>query len=254
MNTESAKITQPLFQLAHYLRNLIQNRKFKLFEYQILHVVNLFYRVLYTGRSRKTVFNRISRKNLWFDHDSISGPGSTLSEAKVITSALPKLIETYNIKYILDAGCGDLNWIRTTNTKDVQYTGIDIAEDLINNHNKFYQQENIKFIQADICTSALPSADLLIVRDVLVHLPNKAVIAFIHNLKKSNIRYLLATTFPEHRNINICTGGWRPTNLQAKPFHLIKPLEIINENAPYPLYKDKSLGLWDLNELKLKCH
>ena len=198
-----------LLSLGAKLRNLIQKRKFKHFEYTILYGVNVFYKILYAGRSRHKVFNKISNKGLWFEKDSVSGPGSTLHETSAIRTHLPRILEQYQINSIIDAGCGDLTWLRQIDLSRVHYTGIDISETIIQHHIKNTQAERMRFLKADVCTSTLPAADLLIVRDVLVHLSNEDVQLFLANLQKSKIKYLLSSTFTQHKNINISSGGWR---------------------------------------------
>ena len=53
-------------------------------------------------------------------------------------------------------------------------------------------------------------------------------------------------------NFDIENGDWRMLNLQTQPFVLPDPIVLINEQCEEVdgAYKDKSLGLWGLQQLK----
>lgn len=56
-------------------------------------------------------------------HESISGPGSSVLNTVEIRDLLQDVIINYNIKSILDLGCGDWNWFQLINLSGVQYEG-----------------------------------------------------------------------------------------------------------------------------------
>ena len=58
----------------------------------------------------KTVFSNIYKHNLW-GTETKSGPGSTLNEAKPITVWMKKNLRKLGIRTIVDAACGDFNWM-----------------------------------------------------------------------------------------------------------------------------------------------
>jgi hypothetical protein len=98
----------------------------------------------------------------------------------------------------------------------------------------------------------LPTADLVLIRDCLVHLSFVDIARAIGNLRRSNITWLLTTTFPEQEaNEDIHTGDWRPLNLGRGPFHWPTPVELLNERCSEGegQFADKSLGLWRINEI-----
>jgi hypothetical protein len=99
----------------------------------------------------------------------------------------------------------------------------------------------------DLTAGPLPDADLLFCRDCMVHLSNDDVLKALGTIRRSGIRYLLATTFTEcDTNEDIVTGDWRIINLEKAPFNLPPPLTIVNEHCTEGggTYADKSLGLW----------
>jgi len=76
----------------------------------------------------------------------------------------------------------------------------------------------------------------------------------IKNFKKSGSKYLLTTTFTgRSENVDLGNEIWRTLNLELPPFNLPKPKRIINEKCTEfdGIFKDKSLGLWALDDIKL---
>ena len=202
--------------------------------------------------SRESIFNHYYRANKWGALESKSGEGSCIDETEEVREYIVKIIETCSVKTILDAPCGDFNWMRMVNLDGVRYTGADIVKELISSNSNNYSQNNISFVILDICKDSLPNNDLMLCRDALVHFSNKDIISFLNNIKNSKIKYLLTTTFPEtERNIDISTGMWRPINLCGFPFNLPQPILILNEKFPGKngRYKDKSLALWEVDKI-----
>ncbi|AIE59839.1 hypothetical protein MGA3_16528 [Bacillus methanolicus MGA3] len=200
----------------------------------------------------KEIFTKIYKKNLWGSSESVSGPGSSLTQTRPLIKQLPILIKQLQIKKVLDAPCGDFNWMKEIHQHIESYIGIDIVEELIDHNNKTYTTENVQFIHCDMTKDPLPKVDLILCRDCLVHFCIDDIRLAISNMKDSRSKYLLTTTFPNNkRNTDILTGGWRPLNLEMEPFHFPKPILLINEfrNKRNRTYMDKSLGLWELDTL-----
>lgn len=199
-----------------------------------------------------TIFTDIFHSNEWKSSESISGTGSVLKQTEVIRRLLPELIKEFNIQTILDAPCGDYNWMRFVELNIKKYVGADIVEKLITRNNRLYSNENRQFVLLDLTKDILPESDLLFCRDCLVHLSYTDIRKVINNFKSSKIKYVLTTTFTNRkRNIDIPTGSWRPINLQKKPFNLPTPIYSINEQCTekYGLYNDKSIALWRVRDL-----
>jgi hypothetical protein len=108
------------------------------------------------------------------------------------------------------------------------------------------------FRQLNLVMDVLPEADFILCRDCLVHLSIADIVAALRNIAESEANYLATTTFPGRKtNIDIKTGGWRPLNLMAAPFHFPQPLTIIKEGCTEAggAYADKSLAIWRIGEL-----
>lgn len=208
-------------------------------------------KILYHYGRPETIFRDIYKNNIWQSEESVSGIGSTLALTAKIRTVLPDLFKQFEIKSVLDAPCGDFNWVQKLDLSGIQYIGVDIVEDLIATNMRKYSNEQRSFMCLNIISDSLPHADLIFCRDCLPHFSEENISIFLKNLKNSSIKYLLTTTYPNHQNVDIQTGMWRPLNLEGAPFNFPKPLVLINEgnkeeqNAQF----DKSLALWLVPEL-----
>jgi hypothetical protein len=199
---------------------------------------------------RKFIFNQIYKRNLWEGQESISGIGSSMAETKNARKALEQLIRKHKIKSIADVPCGDFYWMRHVKLGNVTYRGYDIVDKLVKQARKKYGTKKITFETRDMVTDIIPKSDLVICRDGLVHLGHKHILKTLRNFKKSGSKYLLATTFPNVKvNEDIPDGMWRRINLQKAPYHLPKPIQLINEGSKED--KHKALGLWDLRKIRV---
>ena len=104
----------------------------------------------------------------------------------------------------------------------------------------------------DLTHDSLPTTDVILCRDCLIHLSFKNIKKALATIKASGSKYLLTTTFPDRReNENTVTGGFRPLNLQIEPFNFPAPICLINEGCDLKggTEKDKSLALWLIAEI-----
>lgn len=209
--------------------------------------------MLHKNKQVGEIFTNINTTNLWNNQETISGPGSTVYATSHITSALPEFLKKHKIQSILDAPCGDFHWMQNVDLSTFNYTGADIVNQLVKSNNEKYKAENIEFIHLDIIKDTLPSADLILVRDCLVHFNDINIFKFFQNLCNSDIIYLLTTNFPlTMHNYNITNGNWRPLNLMRKPYSLPKEVDILWEESVENdgQFPDKSLYLWKVVDLK----
>jgi SAM-dependent methyltransferase len=216
----------------------------------------LFYAVLWklgfrfraASAVHREVFTGIYASNEWGSAESPSGTGSTRERGAHFRGALLDVLERFEVRSIVDAPCGDFNWMRDVVSERHAYTGIDIVEELIARNRTRYGAANQTFLCADLTADPLPAADVILCRDCLVHFSYADIHAAIANFRRSGAKYLLTTTFNDANNIDIRTGGWRPLNLQAEPFSFPPPLATIDEFPPgLPhAYPNKKLSLWAL--------
>jgi hypothetical protein len=179
--------------------------------------------------------------------ESTSGPCSEMAMTRPVREALPGLLRSLGARSLLDAPCGDFNWMSQVDLSGIDYTGVDIVPDLIERNRQRFER---KFLVADISRDELPPADLILCRDALIHLSNGTVLDTLRNFRRSGARWLLTTTFPGGgANRDIGNGQYRPIDLQAEPFHLGAPIAEINEDIPAGGTTEKRLALWDLQKL-----
>jgi hypothetical protein len=202
-------------------------------------------------QQRAALFRRAFETNVWGGQDSVSGTGSSLEQTAHIRRALPLLFRKYGVKTLLDIPCGDFFWMKSVNLSGVRYVGADIVPALVK-QNRRHQSATIAFRRLDLVTDTLPQVDLVLCRDCLGHFSVQDVFRALQNIRRSRSTLLLATTFPRRSwNADIPTGQWRPINLQADPFRLPCPMELIEEGCTEASgqFADKSLGLWMIADL-----
>lgn len=204
----------------------------------------------------KKKFAGVFSKNAFGGDTSLSGRGSDLDQTKRIQEELPKLLRKYGVASLIDLPCGDQNWISSVPLDNITYVGADIVRDLIKENTELYGSKIRSYVELDI-TREIPSrADLILCRDLLVHLNTKQIYKALRNMKNSGSTYILTTTFTGNRtykNLPIFTRsvGWRAINLQSTPFNFPEPLEVVNEECTEGngLFSDKSLAVWRLSDL-----
>jgi hypothetical protein len=209
-------------------------------------LVPLSRRMRYSGKTPEQVFTEEYRRNrrAWKEKESSSGPGSSLAQTEAIRRALPGLLKELGCRSLLDLPCGDFFWMRLLDL-DVEYTGGDIVEEIVETNRERYATDRRHFLRLDLLNDDLPRADLVLCRDCLVHLSFKHIVRALAGIKASGSKWLLTTTFVgRDRNDDILTGLWRPINLQLPPFNLPEPLRLIDEESPLEDQRDKRLGLW----------
>ncbi len=187
--------------------------------------------------SYKDRFEKIHEQNLWNSKETKSGEGSEIDYTKNLRNHLPNLIEKYEIKSIVDAPCGDFNWMKLVLPKvNIQYTGLDIVETIVRENQKQFASDKINFSQADICRNPLPQCDLLIVRDCLIHLSFEDLNRFLQNISQSKYKYLLTNSYivkEDFINRNIITGDGRPIDIFKSPFEFSQA-SVLERIQDYP--------------------
>lgn len=198
------------------------------------------------------VFCKIAEHYARQNEESSAGPGCSLKSTIEIRRALPLLFSSLDINSMLDARCGDFNWLRFVDLRLEKYYGADIVPSFVERNRELYENERRKFIVADITKDFLPETDLILCRDFLVHLSFADIFAALRNFCNSGAKYLLTTTFPDKQsNSDIETGDWRTLNFRIPPFNFPAPVKLLNERCAEGggQFADKSLGLWMLADI-----
>jgi hypothetical protein len=194
----------------------------------------------------KKVFSTIYRNNSWSNPESLSGLCSTHARTGVVREKLPELVKEFNIKSLLDAPCGDFNWMRLVKLGVDRYIGADIVPDLVARNQQLFSNEPREFRVLDITRDRIPTVDLILCRDCLIHFSFQHIRAAISNFKNSGSQYLLTTTHTRiPKNTDIALGDCFMFNLQLPPFNFPEPIKLISEEAQ----NGRSLALWRLRDL-----
>jgi hypothetical protein len=173
------------------------------------------------------------------------GHGSEERYTREIRAALPGII-TQTGSNVIEAGCGDLHWLRgAVLPAGTRYAGYDVCE-----------WETWPALRAagwdlrvteDVTTENLPACDLIICRAVMIHWPDDMCLRFLE-LARSRAAWLLATTYENASNEGrIARPGkdYSRLDLTTAPFSLGTPAELVHDGDA----KDRYLGLWDLRAL-----
>ncbi len=216
---------------------------------RLYRYIKEYHRLAKIGNA-EDIFNHHYLVNEWGGLESVSGEGSTIKYTENIRREIPRLVTELGVRVILDAPCGDYNWLRMIVwDKEVNYIGGDIVKSLIDRNQSLYGNHNTRFINCDIVRDMLPKADLWLCRDCLFHLSNRDIMLAIDNFLKSDINYILTSTHPNcGLNQDIPTGSFRLLNLQMPPFNFGKPLTLIDDWIEgFPV---RQLALWERESLR----
>jgi SAM-dependent methyltransferase len=178
---------------------------------------------LFANEDSEKVFTDIYKNCGWGANEEgvgFSGAGSTLLNTADYVVFLEEFMRINQIKTVVDAGCGDWTFSKEVNWGDVKYLGIDVVKSVIDEDIQKYGSDNIQFECLDILRFELPSADLLICKDVLMHLSNRDIIFFLKSTKKFKHCLFTNNLGQENQNKDIERGQFRPLDLTKFPFNL----------------------------------
>ncbi|MDE2473345.1 MAG: class I SAM-dependent methyltransferase [Bradyrhizobium sp.] len=194
------------------------------------------------------VFTNIFRKNWWNNGESRSGWGAELQRTMSIRLGLPEFVQRHSIGSLLDAPCGDFHWMQHVEwPAGFRYIGADIVADLIAENRRKYP--TVEFLKLDVLSDPLPTVDCWLARDLMIHFPDQAIWAALDQFRKSPVRFLLATTYPNaRRNHDIKFGQVRHLNLCAPPFNLPQPYEMLHEDDD--LKTGRAIGVWRRSDIE----
>jgi SAM-dependent methyltransferase len=186
----------------------------------------------------ETAFREIYSNQSW-GQGTGSGEGSDPIRNRRYVHLIQDFIRAKKIKTVVDLGCGDWQFSRQIDWGGASYVGIDIVPSVVENLTAQYARDGIRFVHGNIVNCDLPQADLAICKDVLQHLPNDLIFAFLARLRQ--FRYAILTNdrrqyrLPEWRNLwnffwptdittpnsKISSGAYRPIRLRESPFNLV---------------------------------
>ena len=195
-------------------------------------------------------FTKIYKTHYWAGA-SVSGHGSDPARTAKISRALPSIIRKYEIRSMLDAPCGDFEWMSRVDLAGVQYTGGDIVKPLVDQLTSKYATEHRKFLALDLTNDPVPNVDLIFCRDCFIHLPFDLIRKALANFRRSGSKYLMTTTLIDWPfNFDTSVGGVRGIDFRLWPFNFPPPLELVPELDSQPAEDAViCMGLWPIQSL-----
>lgn len=202
-------------------------------------------------------FTRIYRDAEW-GSDARSGLGSFAETTKEFRDFLEAFLKDRGVTSVVDAGCGHWpsGYQRFMHWQGVQYTGVDVVPYVVRENRAYFNKPGVlashglasaDFRQGDV-SSPLPAAELLIVKDVLMHLPNSDVQAFLrNNVESARPRYqavlLVQNSVPMNlrQSIDIEPGQLLPFDICSPPFNA-QFSTVLRWQSDEP----KTIQLWEL--------
>ncbi len=198
---------------------------------QIVYRVLIAFIVFYTPSFLQAIttqeaFTNIYEQGIWGLNEhgvGHSGSGSTEANTRLYRFFLQDFMRENQIKTVVDVGCGDWEFSRLIDWSGIHYTGFDIVRSVVENNNRIFGNSHIQFFCGNLVELDLPSADLLICKDVLMHLPHHDILACIPQFAK--FKHCLITYDVEQNSLSAvnhdCTpGGFRLLDLTQPPFYV----------------------------------
>ncbi len=150
-----------------------------------------------------------------------SGHGSIPRATVEYRNFLEEFLRANRVRRVLDYGCGDWQIGRLVDWQEATYCGVDIVPHVVERDRREYAKPGVEFIVTPDDPSDLPEADLLVCKDVLQHIPNAEIQAFLDRVvPRFPIALIIndAAVNPEELNAEIAAGEWRPVDIRKAPF------------------------------------
>lgn len=198
----------------------------------LIIALSLFLVVLAVTKSKEqtkkyvTEFNRIYLADLWRGG---SGQGSDPGNAQPYMDLLNDLLQNSEYQVVVDLGCGDWQIMQgIVLPEHVQYHGYDVSTVVLGQVKSKHSKQNVQFHHINSLHDFAKKdvkGDLLIVKDVLQHLPNSEIKYFLSNILPKFRRALITNAkdvpgLVKKPNSDIMVGKFRPLLLQQQPFNL----------------------------------
>ena len=197
-------------------------------------------------------FELLHELGIYHGAESRSGDASSMAETAALREALPELLRRWRVRSLLDLPCGDFYWMRTVDLGEVDYVGVDVVPELIETNRRSFGGPRRRFELCDATRDPLPAADLVLCRDLLIHLSLADIRRLLERVAASGARLLLVSHFTEcSENTDIVSGDYHPVNLCLAPFRLPPPLEVLPEESTLAggRLRDRALALWRVETL-----
>jgi hypothetical protein len=173
-----------------------------------------------------------------WDNSSLSGPGSRPEVCKPFVDFFLQWLDDHKeVQSMVEVSAGHWpsGWQRFVPWPQIDYTGIDLLEDVIQADNAYVNQRGIAdiglhkmtFQKGDMLDdSTMPKADLLLTKDTIIHFPNADIAAFVNSTvlqcppKYKYVMFVHDSRKRDMENRDIAKfGEFHGVNLQGAPFN-----------------------------------
>lgn len=228
------------------------------------------------------IFDDIYKNKIWLadSKESLSGGGSNKEVNSYRIEFLKKFIENNKITHIYDI-CGDCNWQHLLVDKlkgNIKYIGFDVSQIAINKaieNNKNNKSMEFYKNSVDLCKTILepesPDTSLIIIKEVIQHIPLESGIKMLQNIKLSGIKYIAITNFDKYiydgnslecthgrnpilnpQNINVQIGSCYCNNMFDEPFNFKNSLGNVNNDMDLKYVRMYgNMHIFDIQEQEL---
>lgn len=154
-----------------------------------------------------------------------SGIGSAPTHVASYLALLSNFMRDNGVRSVVDLGCGDWQFSRLIDWTGIDYRGFDVVDRVVAENQVRFGGDNVSFAKITSLDD-LPSADLVVCKDVLQHLPLLDVQEFLAFFRSSyGFSFVTNDVFPDQwTNTDIPHGGARAIRLDLAPFSLIAPV------------------------------
>lgn len=167
-------------------------------------------------QATSTAFTHIYDNKIWGEGSGASAPDLTRPYMKMLTD----FIHNNRVKSVVDVGCGDWQFSRAMDWSGVRYYGFDVVASVIEANGRQFASDTVTFHLLSEMAN-LPSADLVVCKDVLQHLPIADIQEHL-DWFCTRYKYAIVTNdiYPdESTNIDIEVGSCRALRLDLEPFN-----------------------------------
>ena len=190
----------------------------------------------------ESTFTNIYENKIWGDNENnnysgSSGPGSDIENNKKYIELLKNFINEYNIKNIVDLGCGDFRIGKLLyDDLNIIYTGYDTYKKVIDYNITQYPEQKYNFKHLDFYTNkeSIVEGDMCILKDVIQHWSLKEIYIFLDYLTESKkFKYILLINCCNQKkdNEDCVIGDWRQLSCNFLPLKKYNAIKMYNYNS-----------------------
>ena len=105
---------------------------------------------------RRRKFEKAAKSGVWsMTGESVSGAGSSLQATERLRAVLPHVLREFEVRTLLDAPCGDWNWMSHVDLPVERYIGGDIVRALVDENRLRHGSPERDFRVIDLCVDPL---------------------------------------------------------------------------------------------------